>query len=88
MNLSCNNFCIRQIIVLFAEIKTKTNKTNILTMEGIGQYLGAIILLVGVLVLAIPAFTNSISDKSLMIGLFLVVVGFFAHIILGRRAKA
>ncbi|AKV63970.1 hypothetical protein PGJ_00006230 [Porphyromonas gingivalis AJW4] len=88
MNLSCNNFCIRQIIVLFAEIKTKTNKTNILTMEGIGKYLGAIILLVGVLVLAIPAFTNSISDKSLMIGLFLVVVGFFAHIILGRRAKA
>lgn len=61
---------------------------NILTMEGIGKYLGAIILLVGVLVLAIPAFTNSISDKSLMIGLFLVVVGFFAHIILGRRAKA
>ena len=54
MNLSCNNFCIRQIIVLFAEIKTKTNKTNILTMEGIGKYLGAIILLVGVLVLAIP----------------------------------
>ena len=88
MNLSCNNFCIRQIIVLFAEIKTKTNKTNILTMEGIGKYLGAIILLVGVLVLAIHAFTNSISDKSLMIGLFLVVVGFFAHIILGRRAKA
>ena len=88
MNLSCNNFCIRQIIVLFAEIKTKTNKTNILTMEGIGKYLGAIILLVGVLVLAIPAFTNSISDKSLMIDLFLVVVGFFAHIILGRRAKA
>ncbi|ERJ83365.1 hypothetical protein HMPREF1988_01205 [Porphyromonas gingivalis F0185] len=88
MNLSCNNFCIRRIIVLFAEIKTKTNKTNILTMEGIGKYLGAIILLVGVLVLAIPAFTNSISDKSLMIGLFLVVVGFFAHIILGRRAKA
>ena len=88
MNLSCNNFCIRQIIVLFAEIKTKTNKTNILTMEGIGKYLGAIILLVGVLVLAIPAFTNSISDKSLMIGLFLVVVGFFAHIILARRAKA
>ena len=88
MNLSCNNFCIRQIIVLFAEIKTKTNKTNILTMEGIGKYLGAIILLVGVLVLAIPAFTNSISDKSLMIGLFLVVVGFSAHIILGRRAKA
>ncbi|WP_235188728.1 hypothetical protein [Porphyromonas gingivalis] len=39
-------------------------------MEGIGKYLGAIILLVGVLVLAIPAFTNSISDKSLMIGLF------------------
>ena len=57
-------------------------------MEGIGKYLGAIILLVGVLVLAIPAFTNSISDKSLMIGLFLVVVGFFTHIILGRRAKA
>lgn len=88
MNLLCNNFCIRQIITLFAEIKTKTNKTNILTMEGIGKYLGAIILLVGVLVLAIPAFTNSISDKSLMIGLFLVIVGFFAHIILGRRAKA
>lgn len=88
MNLSRNNFAIPMIIALFAEIKSETNNNKHTHMEGIGKYIGALILLIGVLVLAIPAFTDSISDTSLMIGLLLVVVGFFAHIFIGRKAKA
>lgn len=57
-------------------------------MEGLGKYLGAIILLIGVLVLAIPAFTDKITNNSLLIGLLLVIIGFFAHIVIGRKAKA
>ncbi len=88
MNLSRNNFAIPMIIALFAEIKSETNNNKHTHMEGIGKYIGALILLIGVLVLAIPAFTDSITDTSLMIGLLLVVVGFFAHIFIGRKAKA
>ncbi len=76
------------IIALFAEIKSETNNNKHTHMEGIGKYIGVLILLIGVLVLAIPAFTDSITDTSLMIGLLLVVVGFFAHIFIGRKAKA
>ncbi len=88
MNLSRNNFAIPMIIALFAEIKSETNNNKHTHMEGIGKYIGALILLIGVLVLAIPAFTDSITDTSLMIGLLLVIVGFFAHIFIGRKAKA
>ncbi len=88
MNLSRNNFAIPMIIALFAEIKSETNNNKHTHMEGIGKYIGVLILLIGVLVLAIPAFTDSITDTSLMIGLLLVVVGFFAHIFIGRKAKA
>lgn len=88
MNLSRNNFAIPMIIALFAEIKSETNNNKHTHMEGIGKYIGVLILLIGVLVLAIPAFTDSITDTSLMIGLLLVIVGFFAHIFIGRKAKA
>lgn len=62
MNLSRNNFAIPMIIALFAEIKSETNNNKHTHMEGIGKYIGALILLIGVLVLAIPAFTDSITD--------------------------
>ncbi len=49
-------------------------------MKSLLKYLGAIILLIGVLVIAIPYFIQSTSNMTLGIGLGLVIIGFIVHI--------
>ncbi len=56
-------------------------------MNKISTYLGAIVLLIGVLVLAIPEFTSTTSNFSLFLGLILVIVGYLAHIFFVRKSK-
>lgn len=56
-----------------------------LTMKFITKYLGVIIVLIGVLYLAIPFFLKLQTNKSLLIGLALVIVGFITYIILYKR---
>ncbi|MDR0698425.1 MAG: hypothetical protein LBG28_04275 [Tannerella sp.] len=47
--------------------------------------LGVIILLIGVGVLAIPAFTDVRNNLLLGGGLLIVIIGFFAHIFLNKK---
>ncbi|MDR3250249.1 MAG: hypothetical protein LBT42_01095 [Tannerella sp.] len=54
-------------------------------MNTLLKSLGAIILLIGVAVLAIPAFTTTRSNTVLAIGLFAVILGFILHILLNRK---
>ena len=55
-------------------------------MNNFKQYIGALIQLIGVLVLAIPYFSGASSNVTLIIGTLLVVVGFLLHIFVGRKA--
>lgn len=57
-------------------------------MNNLFKYLGSILLLIGVLVIAIPHFLDATSNVTLGSGLALVIIGFLAHIILNRKAGA
>ena len=47
--------------------------------------LGGIILLIGVGILAIPAFSDLSDNKYLLIGLCVIILGFLLHIILNKK---
>jgi len=50
------------------------------------KYLGMLVLLVGVLILAAHFFANSTSgNMQLIVGLVLIVLGYVAHIFLNRK---
>ena len=54
-------------------------------MNTIMKGLGVVILLIGVGILAIPAFTEMRSNTVLAVGLITVILGFIAHIFLNRK---
>lgn len=47
--------------------------------------LGVIVLLIGVAVLAVPAFTGGMTNSILLIGLALIIIGYLGHIALNKR---
>jgi uncharacterized membrane protein HdeD (DUF308 family) len=53
-------------------------------MKGLLRYGGAIIVLIGVLILALPWFSNSMSNTLLGVGLLVIVVGVIATIFFNR----
>ena len=57
-------------------------------MNNLLKYLGSILLLIGVFVIAIPHFLDQTSNVTLGGGLGLVIIGFLAHIFLNRKAGA
>jgi len=54
-------------------------------MNTILKSLGVIILLIGVGILAIPAFTEMRSNAVLAAGLITIIAGFAAHILLNKK---
>lgn len=54
-------------------------------MNELLKYLGAIILLIGVAVLAVPFLSGGITNSLLLVGLFLIIAGFFVHIFLNKK---
>lgn len=51
------------------------------------KYLGAIILLIGVIVLAVPFFGGGMTNTLLLVGLVLIIGGFLVHIILNKKLE-
>lgn len=52
------------------------------------RYLGVLVLLIGVIVLAIPAISGSAgSNVMLVLGLVLVLLGYVGHIMLNKNSK-
>lgn len=49
------------------------------------KYLGAIILLIGAILLIVEGFQQAASNTLLWLGLSLVIVGYLVHIFLGRK---
>jgi uncharacterized membrane protein HdeD (DUF308 family) len=56
-------------------------------MNNLFKYLGICILIIGLLILAIPTFTASLTNSILLIGLGVVILGYLTHIILGKRVE-
>ncbi len=54
-------------------------------MNSLLKYLGVIVLLIGVAVLAIPTITGGLSNTILLLGLGLIVLGYIGHIILNKK---
>ena len=49
------------------------------------KYLGVIVLLIGVAILAVPALTGGMTNSILLTGLALSIVGYLGHIALHKR---
>ncbi len=54
-------------------------------MNSLMKYLGVVILLVGVAILAIPTITGGLSNGILIAGLAVIILGYIAHILLNKR---
>ena len=48
------------------------------------KYLGILVLLIGIAVLVVPTLTGNPSNMYLLVGLVLVIVGCFGHIVLNK----
>jgi uncharacterized membrane protein HdeD (DUF308 family) len=78
-------FSNRVIIALFV-VENENNKKISVTMEFL-KYLGVIILLIGVVILAIPTIQGTVSNAMLGTGLVVMLVGYIAHIVINKRIQ-
>ena len=58
-----------------------------ITMNELLKNLGVIVLLVGVIVLAVPALTGGMSNSILLSGLGLIILGYLSHIVINKRVE-
>ena len=56
-------------------------------MKELARYSGVIVMIVGVLILAIPFFSGTTTNTTLLIGLLLVVQGFLGYLFVNNMKK-
>lgn len=56
-------------------------------MKQLVKYLGIIIILIGVAILAIPQFMGVTTNTTLGIGLVVMIIGLIAHIVINRYVE-
>ncbi len=56
-------------------------------MKELAKYSGVIVMIVGVLILAIPFFSGTTTNTTLLIGLLLVVQGFLGYLFVNNLKK-
>lgn len=56
-------------------------------MSAILKYLGVLILIIGVAILAIPSLTGGQSNTLLAVGLVVIIIGYMAHIFLNKKVE-
>jgi hypothetical protein len=56
-----------------------------ITMNKFLKYIGVVVLLIGVTILAIPALMGSMTNAILMTGLVVMLIGYFGHIIINKK---
>lgn len=56
-------------------------------MNELLKNLGVIILLIGVLILAVPAMTSGLSNTILLTGLGVIILGYLSHIVINKRLE-
>ena len=57
-------------------------------MSELMKNLGVIVLLIGVVILAVPAMTGGLTNAVLMTGLIVIVVGYLSHIFINKKAES
>lgn len=56
-------------------------------MNELLKNLGVIVLLIGVIILAVPALTGGMSNTVLLTGLGLIILGYLGHIVINKRVE-
>jgi hypothetical protein len=56
-------------------------------MNNLFKYLGVIILLIGVAILAVPSFLNGVNNTILLAGLGTILIGYLVHIYLNKKVE-
>ncbi len=56
-------------------------------MKELLKSLGVIILLIGVIILAVPALTGGVTNAILGTGLVLIILGYITHIVINKRIE-
>ncbi|MGL4805241.1 MAG: hypothetical protein ACRC26_02725 [Bacteroidales bacterium] len=56
-------------------------------MNELMKYLGVIIVIIGVAILAIPQFLGSTTNTTLATGLVVIIVGIISYILLNKRIQ-
>jgi len=51
------------------------------------KYLGVLIMLIGVAVLVVPTLMGNPSNTFLMVGLLVIIGGYFSHIVLNKKIE-
>lgn len=49
--------------------------------------LGVIVLIIGVVILAVPALTGGMTNAILLTGLAVVILGYLGHIVINKRIE-
>ena len=56
-------------------------------MSGLIKNLGVIVLLIGVVILAVPFLTGSMTNGILLTGLAVIILGSLGHIVINKRVE-
>lgn len=56
-------------------------------MNELVKNLGVIVLLIGVIVLVVPALTGSLTNTILLAGLGIIILGYISHIFINKRME-
>lgn len=56
-------------------------------MSGLIKNLGVIVLLIGVVILAVPFLTGSMTNSILLTGLAVIILGYLGHIVINKRVE-
>lgn len=56
-------------------------------MKELMKYLGVVILLIGVIILAIPALQGTMNNTILIIGFLVIIGGYLSHIMINKKAE-
>ena len=81
--LSQNIFAIG-LLLLDLRKKKIIYKISI-TMNELLKNLGVIVLLIGVIILAVPAINGGLSNTILLTGLGVIILGYIGHIVINKR---
>ena len=57
----------------------------LVTMNELLKNLGVIVLLIGVIILAVPAINGGLSNTILLTGLGVIILGYIGHIVINKR---
>ena len=56
-------------------------------MSGLIKNLGVFVLLIGVVILAVPFLTGSMTNGILLTGLAVIILGYLGHIVINKRVE-